>query len=350
MILKEYKVFPRLKDSEDFPETLVYSRRYGGYFLSTSSKLIKLIEVTHEAYMRFRANEVTHIFPEYDENKHEVTALTYEETAIKMDVVPMGLNELQIAANLPYGCFMFEETNNGTMLKKVNFSSDNYINLNHRFDLYKDFTEFRNVKKAIMKSKGQRGRKGVLFYGPPGNGKTTQISHLAKNAEKDKFRVFFIDKGCRLTNLIDFKRLLEKEDSVFIIEELTERADGRAGEELLSFTDGEMSWDNSYLIATTNNPEELPWNVVDRPSRFKVKLEFPNPTPDERKSYLRALGVDEEKVEEACKATEGFSLDYLKNVVMDSFIEEKDIPTILADYKNDKEKVYNKFKKSKLGL
>lgn len=348
---KEYKITQKERTSEDPPETLVYSRRYGGYLLDSSRVMVRLFEFSHDEFMQYKAGEIKEFFPEFDPKVHSVETLTYDESCYKMDAVPVGLFKYKQPdeTEVPYGCFVFEQTNNGTLLRKVTPSSDDFLDLNHKFDLNEDFKTFRS-RKSFYKSKGQRARKGLLFYGPPGNGKTAQISRLCKSAINEKFRVFFVDKTFNLTELIQFKKIFEKDDSVFVIEEITERVGGRGTEELLSFMDGEMSWDNSYIIATTNHPETLPWNIVDRPSRFKVKLEFDNPTESERKIYLMKMGVDETLIEEAVKATEGLSLDYIKNITLDSFIEEKTIPQIIKEYKSEKSKISNSFKKTKLGI
>lgn len=348
---KEFKVLQKERTSEDPPETLVYNRRYGGYLLDSSRIMIKLLELSHDEFMEYKAGDLKQFFPEYDPTVHSIETLTYDESCYKMKRVPLGLFKYKQPdeTEIPYGCFVFEQTNSGTLLRKVDPSSDEFLDLNHKFDLHNDFNVFRSRKK-FWKSKGQRCRKGLLFYGPPGNGKTAQITQLCKHSVKEKFRVFFVDKKFDLTELIQFKKIFEKDDSVFVIEEITERVGGRGTEELLSFMDGEMSWNNSYIIATTNHPETLPWNIIDRPSRFKVKLEFDNPNESERRLYLQKMNVDETLIEEAVKATDGLSLDYIKNITLDSFIEGKTIPELIKEYKSEKSKISNNFKKTKIGL
>lgn len=350
--MKQYTPDPNYKadNEENIKETLSFDRNYNGYFLRTSSKLIDVKVLNREESYQYVAKQYKQIFPQYDENKHFVDFMLYEvPTLLVEDSTVVGLYEYVEDTNKFWGSYVFEDTNRGTLLKKVDFSGDNYIDLRGNFDLVKDFDEFK-ANKDKYRRLGPRARKGLLFYGPPGNGKTAQITNLASRAEQDKFRCFFIDKKMSLRELVQFKALFEEDDNVFIIEEITERAGDRAAEELLSFLDGELSWKNSYVIATTNNPEELPWNIVDRPSRFKVILEFPNPNEKEREVYLRHLKVDESIIEETVKLTEGMSLDYIKNIVLDSFLEEKPIPHLIKEYKERKNKVGNKFKTQKMGI
>jgi hypothetical protein len=343
---KEYESNP------EAPETLIYSKRYNGWKLEYSGRQVEMKVVNKDDYFRYKAGFIKHIFPNYDSKLHYVEVMTYNEETLGWEDIPMGLFEYVAldTTKIPYGAFVFEETQSGPVIKKVNLTTDKYVALSQNFDLVADFNYFRTTLKAQYKKKGQRNRRGLIFYGPPGNGKTAQISNLCKLAEEEKFRVFFIDKEFKLSNLIDFKKIFGDTDNVFVIEEITERTVGRGTEELLSFMDGEMSWDNSYVIATTNHPEELPWNIIDRPSRFKVKLEFPNPTATERRIYLESLGVSETDIDEAVKATNNMSLDYLKNIALDSFVEDKPIPELLKEYKETKDKISNRFKNVKIGF
>lgn len=350
--MKQYKPSSNVKteDDENSKETLVFDRNYNGYFLRTSAKLIDMRVLSKEESFYYLAKQYKKIFPQYDEKLHYIDYMLYEvPTLLVNDCTVVGLYEYVDSPNKFWGSYVFEDTNRGTLIKKVDFSRDNFIDLRGNFDLIKDFNEFKNNKEKYRRL-GPRARKGLLFYGPPGNGKTAQITNLAARAEEDKFRVFFIDRKFPLKDLLQFKSLFEDDDNVFIIEEITERADGRAAEEVLSFLDGELSWKNSYVIATTNNPEELPWNLVDRPSRFKIILEFPNPTDKEREVYLRHMKVNDSLIEETVKLTENMSLDYIKNIVLDSFLEDKTIPELIKEYKERRNKVGNKFKSQKLGL
>lgn len=354
--MKSYETFPDVKsniEEENVKETLSFSREYNGYFLRGSTKCIAMKSLTKEEYFKFLAGDVKTYFPEYNSELHYYDTPIYNNISelAHDNTIPVQLFEYVESPNKFFGCYLFESTNRGTLLKKLEFSRDEYIDLKNNFNLHEDFNVFRKNKGKYEKLFGKgRARKGLLFYGPPGNGKTAQISQLARFAESEKFRVFFIDKNLSLRDLFPFKSLFENEDNIFIIEELTERAEGRSSEELLSFLDGELSWNNSYVIATTNNPEELPWNLVDRPSRFKVKLEFPNPTAEEREIYLKHMKVPQVSLSETIKLTEGMSLDYIKNIVLDSFLEDKTIPEIIKLNKDEHEKVSNKFKTKKIGI
>lgn len=347
--MQQFPVVEKAHSKEEINETLIFERRLNAYRIGTASKMIAFKQLNVAEYMRFSAGDIKSVFPEYNQDKHFIDEINYNPAVNNYETVPLALHEYTERGDVPYGCFLIEESANyGTVLKKVEFNSDEYVSLESSFDVVKDYQNFLSQKLRYTSGvQKKRHRKGVLMYGAPGNGKSIQIVQLCKLAHKDKFRVFFIDKGVDLKDLGQFKEILERDNNVFVIEEITER---ESKEDLLNFVDGEMSWDNSYIIATTNHPEELDWNIVDRPSRFKVKVEFKNPTKEERTTYLRKMGVQESVLNEAVDVTDGMSLDYLKNIALDSFIEEKSIPELMKEYKETKAKIHSRFKNGKLGL
>jgi hypothetical protein len=146
------------------------------------------------------------------------------------------------------------------------------------------FLEARDFYEKL----GSQYRRGVLMYGPPGEGKTTIIRQLARN-------VFPKDSITIITSILPQSPLLEHlskyEDSrlkIFVFEELAAviRSRWNRIEEVLDFLDGESSVDNSMTIATTNYPERLPPNIISRPGRFDVLLEVNSPDEDEIKELV----------------------------------------------------------------
>jgi SpoVK/Ycf46/Vps4 family AAA+-type ATPase len=135
-----------------------------------------------------------------------------------------------------------------------------------------------------------------------------------------------------------------------VIEELTERTGHTGTEKLLSFLDGETSWNNSYVVATTNYPDELPWNIIDRPGRFGTIVEVKNPTKEQRMSYMKIMALNLEELEEAADATEGLCFDYVKCTVLDALDNGTSVKEEVQKYKERREKVSKAFKSTKLGL
>lgn len=274
---------------------------------------------------------------------------------MEYDICILQLKEItpQQKTDLPYGIFAFKNSQNGPGIKEITFSeSDEYIDIGRELKLYESFTKFRELGSVFDKLKyKQRQRTATLLYGPPGNGKTIEVSRLGKIAKEEKFRIFFInDSDVPLNSLNDFRPALENEWTIFVIEELTEFTSGGRVDELLSFLDGETSWNKSFTIATTNHPEEIPCNIIDRPSRFKHIIEVKNPNEKERTAYLKAMGVSDDTLAVAVEATKNLSLDYVKNIAFDAIVSGRSIPEIVVEYKKIKELVSKQFKNSKLGM
>lgn len=339
-----------IRNNEDnIPLGLVYNKKYNAYEITAITKPIKLAVLTQDEYYKFQSGYLKELFPEFDPEKHFIRESTYNAENNDYQNIYVTLEEyLHEKVDIPYGCYVIKVTNyGGYMLKKTSINTDKYVDLGMSpISLYEDYIQFRKDKPTFEKL-GRRPRKGLLLYGAPGNSKTMEICKLAQNAEKDKFRVFFIGNNIGFEGLNEFRKILSNEDNVFVIEEITERR--RDPEELLSFLDGEMSWNNSYIIATTNHPEEMAWNLVDRPTRFKVIEEFLPPNAEQRTRYLTKIGFPEADIPEAVRLTEGMSLDYLINLSFDSMFTSQPIQKIISEYK-DKRKKLSKTFKGKMGL
>ena len=143
-------------------------------------------------------------------------------------------------------------------------------------------------------SKIRRNKRGMLLYGPPGNGKTSEIMQVIRSAKELDAVVFVVSSALRTNNLEGFRKAMAGRKTVFILEEVTERAQGPNVESLLSFLDGEASWNNAISIATTNYPKELPENIVDRPGRFDTFFAFNNPTDEQIVELAKTIGFSDE--------------------------------------------------------
>lgn len=190
-------------------------------------------------------------------------------------------------------CYFITEKNHEEILLEVPRKDTSSIILNESDDILED-----EVKTFFqVKMPGRKNKKGILMFGPGGNGKTSAIMRLAEKAKEFDAVTFYIKKGVELTGYFmeNFKRIMDGRNVIFVLEELTERM--REVESLLTFLDGENSWDNSVVIATTNYPEELPANIIDRPGRFELILEYKNPSNKNIEDLAKLFGFTPEDAE-----------------------------------------------------
>jgi ATPase family associated with various cellular activities (AAA) len=152
---------------------------------------------------------------------------------------------------------------------------------------------------------------GLLFYGPPGNGKTSYIRYLKLNSVLPENTIFI---WCKALPNTEFLNELEKIDAlkIFIFEEITTTLRGGIRlDEFLQFCDGETTIPNSVIFCMTNHPELLPENLTNRPSRFNKIIEFKNPGKRAREIILKVFFKDKFQ-NEMVDQTDGLSLDQIK--------------------------------------
>lgn len=183
-------------------------------------------------------------------------------------------------------------------------------------------------------------RRGVLLAGVAGTGKT-QLGRVLCNMLGKKITVIWatpkaLHDAEKVKLLFEASRyfsptLLVIEDIDFIGKSRDFTTDPIVGE-LLTQLDGNAPNHGIFVLATTNRPELLDKALVERPSRFDVKLIFEVPNLEHRLRMVKHFSVGKHfkdvTYKEIAEMTDGFTGAYIQEVItygtLLSLLEKKD--------------------------
>ena len=136
-------------------------------------------------------------------------------------------------------------------------------------------------------------KRGLIFYGPPGNGKTISIKALMNTVTERtdpsvellyvKSLNSFMGPEVSINSIFDKARLMAP--CLLIFEDIDSLIDPSVRSYFLNAVDGLESNHGILMIGSTNHLERLDPGIAKRPSRFDRKILFDLPNQDERVQY-----------------------------------------------------------------
>jgi ATPase family associated with various cellular activities (AAA) len=189
----------------------------------------------------------------------------------------------------------------------------------------RDFESFL-ARETWFRSRRLPFRRGYLFHGPPGNGKTSVIRAMLNSGKLDGHSVaLFGDKtdDSYLERMFDLAA--RNAPSLIVLEDI-DRAFSKLPSQsfrtkvslphLLNCLDGLGTREGVIVVATANDPSALDPAILRRPGRFDRVVAFPAPTSELRKRYLRRFmpHVTEEELQDSVHRSEGFSFAQMREV------------------------------------
>lgn len=265
------------------------------------------------------------------------------------------------------GIWTIQKTSKGLILLPTSFVSDkildSFINTKNITDKIDCFFN----KIPIYKELGfEVAKRAALLYGPAGTGKSSSITLIAnkyasdlKTAiivwQTDKFEAF------EVKDFIKSFRYVGVEKIILIVEDIggveIDQVRMKSDSSLLSLLDNQEKTFTipTFILATTNYPENFMGNLMNRPNRFDDKIEVGYPTKDQRSKLLEFFGktdVTSESLtaieDNRCKE---FSPAHIREVVIRSKLYDKSMESVIKEMCEEIETYKKSFQKqNKMGF
>lgn len=206
-------------------------------------------------------------------------------------------------------------------------------------------------KLHVYEKLGRVKKRGVLLYSNPGMGKTSAIErfcHLAMEEDAGTVVMIWPTSAIAADDMMKFLSTqsmytAECTRLVLIIEDIgggeRDSDQGRSAVDsgLLNLLDGVGVAFKlpTFIVATTNYPQNLLSSLADRPGRFDLMLKLAPPSHDEKKKLMKFISKrDLTQAEEDClgiAGTEEFSIAHLEEIAVRSELHDKSYSEVVKE-------------------
>ncbi len=273
--------------------------------------------------------------------------------------------------NIKPGIYTLQQTPSGLTTTKIEMKNEPLLEtIDNTSKIIGEARKFFN-RLHVYEKYGRTKKRAVLLYSKPGMGKTQAIKKFCQDfVKEDPGTVVFMwpTSAIEADSVVSFLSTQstyteECTRLILIIEDIGggER-DGDHGRSavdngLLDLLDGIGVTFKlpTFIIATTNHPENLLESLADRPGRFDLMMSLDPPKLEERIALLTFMAkrdlTDDEKKALDQKGIEDFSIAHLGEVVIRADLDDKDFPTVIKELIEHKTKFKNAFEEKRgLGL
>jgi len=264
------------------------------------------------------------------------------------------------------GYFVIAETNGGAAtIKSTELRQrDLLTSMVNTQAIYNEADAFFN-KLDVYEQLGETKARKILIYSQPGMGKTASITSYCQMAVKqDPGTIVIIwptsqvESSCVLNFLerqVEYTKKCTR--VILLMEDIGGGERENQGESrgvdssMLDLLDGMRNVFKlpTFLIATTNYPQNLLSALADRPGRFDTMIELDPPSYKERVQlveFIAKRGLTPQEAEAlGCKEAKDFSVAHLKEIVVRSMLHDKSITQIIDELIAHKKRFNNAFEK-----
>ncbi|KAH7041233.1 P-loop containing nucleoside triphosphate hydrolase protein [Microdochium trichocladiopsis] len=137
-------------------------------------------------------------------------------------------------------------------------------------------------------------KRGIIYYGPPGNGKTISVKATMRMLYERKpivntlyVRSLVSYRGPEFSIQQVFAKAREFAPCYLVLEDLDTIITPAIRSYFLNEVDGLKNNDGIFMIGSTNHLDRLDPGISKRPSRFDRKYLFPDPSLEQRVAYCK---------------------------------------------------------------
>lgn len=186
-------------------------------------------------------------------------------------------------------------------------------------------------------------KRGIIYYGPPGNGKTISIKAMMRslyqrgvNGNKKLavptlyVRTLSSFAGPEYSLQAIFHKARQVAPCYLVFEDLDSIVNDHVRSYFLNEVDGLKSNDGILMVGSTNHLDRLDPGISKRPSRFDRKYYFPDPDYDQRVQYAQywqgklkdndAVKFPDDLCPAIAKITDKFSFAYMQEAFVASLL------------------------------
>ncbi|HEY9603425.1 MAG TPA: ATP-binding protein [Allocoleopsis sp.] len=187
------------------------------------------------------------------------------------------------------------------------------------------------ASRSTYEAYGVPWKRGILFIGSPGNGKTHTLKALINKMQQPclyvkSFKARYDNESENIRQV--FQKARQSAPCILVLEDLDSLINDENRSFFLNELDGFASNAGILTLATTNHPDRLDPAILDRPSRFDRKYHFELPDRSERREYIRLwnntlkddMRLSDSAITHLAKLTDSFSFAYLKELCLSSMI------------------------------